>query len=447
MARDFFHETYSKDVYATVIAVCVTILCTFGLLTIYSVTSATNAEAGVSTLADAGKQLLYIGIGVVCAVLLMRTNGLFDKGAWLIWVYWGICIVLMLLVAVVGTNNYGAQRWLNLGFVTVQPSEFLKLALVLVLVKFLGEYQRGERTGWVTIALIGATVIVPLGFLFLTQSDLGTTLICVFALLSVAWVAGVDWRILAAICALGAAGMVFVALNASSFRSDRFNFINPWDDGQNGYGSGFNLIRSMYAIASGGVFGVGIGNSHEKYDYLFAADNDFVFAVICEEMGLVGGLITIACIGVIFFCCVKIADGERDIETKLIVYGCGFLLVFQSVLNIGSTVGVLPTTGKPLPFVSSGGSAVIASFFLLGVILNAVKNENVMRASDKSRDSIEILSGEDVVTVRDVTSRRSRTSSSSRATSTSSTSRTSRERSSSNSYTEIKEPSFLNRKR
>jgi cell division protein FtsW len=242
------------------------------------------------------------------------------------------------------------------------------------------------------VGLVG----VPLAFLFITEKDLGTTFVtgaCLFALL---YLSGVNRKILGTLLIGGIALICFFAFGGSDFRSERFVYTNPWDDGAGGYGSGYNIIRSYYAIASGGVFGNGIGGSHEKYDYLYAADNDFIFAIICEEMGLIGGLVVILCILTIFVCCIKIASVQSQMENKLVLYGTGLLLVIQSLLNIGCTVGVLPTTGKPLPFVSSGGSSVIASFIMLGVILNAVTHSEVVTRADRKRSKINIYSNSEV---------------------------------------------------
>ncbi len=389
-------NTHSKEAYTIVIGCCVVFLCVVGLLSIYSVTSVGNVEAGLNPFSDLGQQFFYIILGIIICVVLMKVPQLFNVSSPVIWVFWGVCLAGIVAVAAFGTTVNGAKRWLPLGPVTIQPSEFLKIALMLVMVKLLSEWIRGERDSKQTFIMVAATVGAPLLFLFVTQRDLGTSAIaglCLFALL---YIAKVDVRILGGILVLGIFGIVFFAMNASNFRSDRFVFTDPWDDGAGGYGAGYNIIRSYYAIASGGVFGNGIGGSHEKYDYLYAADNDFIFAIICEEMGLIGAILVLICILAIFICCIKIASVQDQMENKLVLYGTGLLLIIQSLLNIGCTVGVLPTTGKPLPFVSSGGSSVIASFILLGVILNAVMHSQVETRADRRRSKINIYSKDDL---------------------------------------------------
>lgn len=408
MLKAILSNTHSKEAYTIVIGCCVAFLCIVGLLSIYSVTSVGNVEAGLNPFSDLGQQLFYCILGIIICVIMMKIPQLFNVSSPLIWSFWGLCIAGIVAVAAFGTTVNGARRWLPLGPVTIQPSEFLKIALMLVMVKLLSEWMRGEKTSKETFIRVCATVGAPLLFLFITQKDLGTSAIaglCLFALL---YLACVDKKILLTIFVLGILGIVFFAMNANNFRSERFVFMDPWDDGQGGYGAGYNIIRSYYAIASGGVFGNGIGGSHEKYDYLYAADNDFIFAIICEEMGLVGALFVLACILTIFICCIKIASVQDQMENKLVLYGTGLLLIIQSLLNIGCTVGVLPTTGKPLPFVSSGGSSVIASFILLGVILNAVMHAQVETRADRKRSRISIYSKDDLSTSPDRSRRQRR---------------------------------------
>lgn len=382
---------HTKEFFTIVIGCCVTLLCVVGLQTVYSVTSVGNVENGSSPFNDLAGQAVYLLIGLVFCIILTKLPQVFNASSVIVWGFWIVCITATLAVPFVGINVNGATRWIPVGPFTIQPSEFLKIALMLMLVKVLSEYSRGDIDFKKACIIVGTTVIVPLGFLFLTQRDLGTTFVLGATLLCLAWLAGVNFFVIAAL--FGVAVLVVVFEFASGgFRSERFVFINPWNDGQGGYGSGYNIIRSYYAISSGGLFGNGIGGSHEKYDYLYAADNDFIFAVICEEMGFIGGIVVIICVLAIFFSCIKIAGLASQMETKLVVYGAGLLLLIQSLLNIGCTVGVLPTTGKPLPFVSSGGSSIIASFMLLGIILNSVFHSQVETRADKKRSKIVIYS-------------------------------------------------------
>ena len=388
---DYFKQTYSVHHYAVVTCACAAILSAIGLVTIYSTTSASNIDAGLSPFSDVRTQALAIIGGVVLALFLSKVSLVYNWRKSLILGVWVVCFGLVCLVPIFGVEVNGAKRWLPLGPFTIQPYEFMKIAIIAMTVKILAEYRRGEIAPMNAFGRFALFVVMPLVFVFFTQSDLGTTLVCVAALFAIAYIAGISKKLLLSIVLAFIVGLAFYLFFGGDYRNDRLIFLNPWDDGQNGYGSGFNLIRSLYAIASGGLFGVGIGNSHEKYDYLYAADNDFIFAIICEEGGLLAGLLVIACVCLILICCCKIAEQMNSEEQKLIVYGAAFLLAFQSFLNIGVAVGALPTTGKPLPFVSSGGTSVLASFLLLGLILNAVNGESVRTVADKKRDRLEVI--------------------------------------------------------
>ena len=177
----------------------------------------------------------------------------------------------------------------------------------------------------------------------------------------------------------------------SGYRSNRFVYLDPWNDGEGGLGSGYNIIRSYFALAEGGLFGVGIGNSHEKYQYLFASDSDFIFAVLGEEMGLVGALAVIGLFLLFLFASLKISSGAPDSLGSMIAGGCAIMLVFQAFLNIGCAIGVFPTTGKPLPFISSGGTSVISSLLIVGLILSVQHASAPDRSFDKARDDLRVI--------------------------------------------------------
>ena len=402
-------KTQSKEFCAIVIACCVTFLCVVGILTVYSVTSVGNVESGTDPLNDLAHQIAFVVAGVGICVLLARLPQIFNIPNFLIWTIWAFCVALVVYVAINGTTVNGAKRWLTISGITFQPSEFLKIAVMLMMVKILGEHSRGEVDSRNATILILVTCAAPLVFLLVTQRDLGSSFVLFATLVSLLYLANIRGDILAGIVILAGVALVVELFFRGGYRSERMSFINPWDDGEGGYGSGYNIIRSYYAIASGGIFGNGIGASHEKYDYLYAADNDFIFAVICEEMGFVGGVLVVICVLAIFLCCVQIACAQEQTETKLVAYGAGLLLLIQSLLNIGCTVGVLPTTGKPLPFVSSGGSSILASFILLGIIFNSVTHAKVVTQADKKRSKINIYSKVDAEEENEVVPEKKRT--------------------------------------
>ena len=358
---------------ALILAVLALLL--IGLVMVYSASSVNALSEGGSAMGGFISQVVYAVLGIAAAFVVWQ---IIPYHAWVgrfVWVVWGVSMGLLVLTAIMGSTGYGAQRWLELGPVRFQPSEFVKIALVLVAVRVFFDIRGGTAEARMSVIRVLLFIVVPLFFLYQTQSDLGTTLICIVGILAVMWLGGVKPYILITVVVLGVAFMVF-AVFGTGYRSGRLVYLDPWNDGQGGYGTGYNIIRSYYAFAEGGLFGVGLGNSHEKYQYLFASDSDFIFAVVGEELGLVGALTVIVLFLVVLVAGLRISSMCSDAMGSVIAGAFTTMLVFQAFLNIGCTIGVFPTTGKPLPFISSGGSSMIASLAMVGFILSVSKGDD-----------------------------------------------------------------------
>lgn len=394
MARRVAKPPSETRIAAILLIAAVFALVVIGLVMVFSASSADLAASGKSPYEDVIGQGVYVVIGIVAAVILWQVIPYHAWAGQLTWLFWGFCMVLLLLTFLVGTEVNGAKRWLYIGPVGMQPSEFIKVALLLMTIRIAYRFQEGEidfRTAFIElIMLIG----LPLVFMYVTQSDLGTTLICAIGIFAVLWIGGFPTWSLVAIIAVGLVAVIGGTLG-SGYRSNRFVYLDPWNDGEGGLGSGYNIIRSYFALAEGGLFGVGIGNSHEKYQYLFASDSDFIFAVLGEEMGLVGALFVIGLFLLFLFTSLRISRGAPDNLGAMIAGGCAIMLVFQAFLNIGCAIGVFPTTGKPLPFISSGGTSVISSLLIVGLILSvqhaSAPDRAQDRAYDRARDDLRVI--------------------------------------------------------
>ena len=345
-----------------------------GLVMVYSASSVAALGEGASPESGLVSQVAYMVIGIVAVVITWRLPYEVWVGR-LVWVVWGVSLLFLVLTAAMGSAGYGAQRWLQIGPVSFQPSEFVKIALVLMAIRIYFDMRAGAVEARMTAIQVLLLIVAPLILLYETQSDLGTTLICIVGILAVMWLGGVKPYILATVLVIGAVFMAF-AVFGTGYRSGRLVYLDPWNDGEGGYGTGYNIIRSYYAFAEGGLFGVGLGNSHEKYEYLFASDTDFIFAVIGEELGLVGALAVIALFLVVLVAGLRISGQCSDPMGSVMAGAFTVMLVFQAFLNIGCTIGVFPTTGKPLPFISSGGSSMIASLIMVGLILSVSKGDD-----------------------------------------------------------------------
>ena len=350
-----------------VLVVAIFFLSVFGLVVVFSASSVEAMNEDLPSSFYVVRQLIFMVVGtLICfAILIFAPYDIWHTR--LLDFFWIGTIVLMLMTAAVGDAALGAQRWLTIGGITGQPSEFAKAAFVLMAARIMynARYEKMDTNSF--LIQIGLLIVLPLAVLYVTQSDLGTTLICLVGILAVVYLSGIPVRtMLLLTLALGLFAVAAVLFRG--YRSDRLtNLLNPEDDY---YGSGYQLVRSFYAFGEGGLFGVGPGNSTEKYLYLPEAETDFIFAIVGEEYGLIGALLVVAAFFAILWAGLSIAKGAPDLFGTLVAGGCTVTLVFQAFLNMACVTGVLPTTGKPLPFMSAGGSAIVGAFILIGIILS-----------------------------------------------------------------------------
>ena len=349
-----------------VLVLCVFVLTVLGLVMVFSSSSIVAIAEGESPTYYVAKQLVVALASMTLCLLAARFLPYYVWLGRLLWAAWVGVIVLLLLTALIGTAELGAQRWLVLGPINFQPSEFAKPAFVLMAARIMYKARIETYQPVRTAVLLSVCVLLPLLGLYATQSDLGTTIICIVGFLTVLWLCGVRQSmmllILAVLVLLG-----FVAVFGVGYRADRLSFMNPEEDP---YGTGYQLIRSFYAFGEGGLLGVGLGNSSEKYLYLPEAETDFIFAIIGEELGLVGALVVVALFLGVLWAGLRIARNAPDLFGTMIAGSCTVMLVFQAFLNIACVIGLMPTTGKPLPFISSGGSALLGSFLLVSLVLS-----------------------------------------------------------------------------
>lgn len=373
---------------------CVLALVLIGFVMVYSAGSISNINNGVDALKSLTDQVMYAVFGALIAFAIYRFIPVsIWRTKWL-WAALALLVVVILLTALVGVDNYGAKRWLRLGPVTIQVSEFAKIVFALVSARIYTDFVSGEISGKRCALGFTLLVLVPLALIYKSQSDLGTTMICIVAILAVLWYGELPIGIFAIIVAVI---VVFglIAMFGTGYRANRWAFLNPWDDGQGGRDAGYNIIHSYYALAEGGLFGVGLGNGHEKYQYLFASDSDFVFAVIGEEFGMVGCLVVIALFLGVLYTGTLIARSARGDFSMMIAGGLTIALVFQAFLNIACAIGVFPTTGKPLPFISSGGSSILASLIMVGLILSVSRDAASSDEFDRRRSSLRVVRREE----------------------------------------------------
>jgi len=285
----------------------------------------------------------------------------------------GVCVLLLMtLNSVTGIHIKGAHRWINLAGFSFQPSELYKVIIILFAVKFFSYLKDMDTRKKILYGCLG---FLP-SILFLNQPDFGSFLIGIVIILYTAFMG--DFPVKRLIVSLGVGLCSFIILILSApYRVKRIlSYLDPW---ANPRGSGFQIIQSYLAFANGSFFGKGIGNSDEKLFYLPEAYNDFIFSVVGEEMGFFGVIVMVMLFVAFIYLGFKISSLMKTDITRLFVVVCIFSIGFQTFLNMGVVLGLLPTKGLNLPFISYGGSALIANFMILGLISSAVQHDNDAR--------------------------------------------------------------------
>ena len=355
------------------IATIVTMLLCVGIIMIYS-------SSGVFALQNIGsktyflyRHLVFVGISCVAMLMVMaidyRDLQKYAKPMILI----SLALLVLVLIPYIGKANFGARRWFKIGPINFQPSEFVKLAMIVYTADFLarkGKKIASFKEGFLPIMLVvGACCL-----LILKQPDFGNALLLGSIVFIMIFIAGANkWHLLS----LGLMALpVLVYLVASKpYRMRRISaFLDPWADAQ---GVGFQLSQSQIAFGSGGMFGVGLGQSVQKLFYLPAAHTDFILSIIGEELGLIGSLAVVILFAAFIWQSARLAKRTTNAFGYYIAIGIITMLALQAVVNIGVSIGAFPTKGLPLPFVSYGGSALVFNCVAIGLLLNISRIEDL----------------------------------------------------------------------
>lgn len=370
---------------------CLIAICMFGLLMIYSASSVESLQENGSSWFFLYRQAIFMFIGFVLFAMIgsrLLPWPLFrSKLVWGVWVG-----VLVLLIAVLfvgqGAEEWGASRWIDLGIFNLQPAEVAKPVIIVLTAKIFADYFE-DGTIDTRAFLIQMLIMLPFPlFLIFREPDLGTTIIISLTVFAIAILCGLPWRVVAfvtiAAFVLGAAAIV-----TSPYRAKRFlAFLDPWSDP---YDTGYQATLAIMAFASGGLFGRGIGNSTMKYHYLPEAHNDYILAIIGEELGFVGTAIFVLVFVAMIIAAFYICREAPTLHAQLLASGCTIILAVQFLINVFGILGVMPMTGKPLPFVSYGGSSIIASLVLAALIFRVSVESNVETAADRRRSGMAVM--------------------------------------------------------
>ena len=338
------------------------LICALGIIVIASATRTLPLQ---DQLLYVRKQTVWVGLGLAGIAVIISIN--YDNFLRWSWYIYGLNVLLLLAVLFIGKETGGAYRWLDLGFFDLQPSELAKIAVIISLARILSE--RADRLENIfDLAPVFLNLAIPMLLIF-AQPDLGTSLVIVFIFLVMFYVAGVPIKIMIGLLLSGLALFPFMYTRLLDYQKMRLiSFLNHDIDP---LGYGYQLAQSVIAIGSGGLKGKGLfQGTQARLQFIPEQHTDFIFSVLGEEFGFVGGVLLILAYAVLIYRILKIGSLSKDTFGALICVGVAAMLFFQVLVNIGMTISVMPVTGLPLPFMSYGGNSMLVNLLSIGLVLN-----------------------------------------------------------------------------
>ena len=363
-----------------ILCITVLLLLSLGIIMVLSASAPSALAITGNSYTYVKKQLIFGIIGLFVMYFLSKIDYRFYKKY-----YWQVyfvswLILLLVLVPGLGASVKGATRWIRIGGSQFQPSELTKIGLIIFFAGYLTDHKNDLMSlGKGFFKPIGF-LIPPIAILYFVQNHLSVSMVIAIITIVMMFMAGCRAKYFIVVgvvgisLILGIFGLLQVS-GSNSFRLNRIStFFNPWEDAQ---GTGYQTVQSLYAIGSGGMFGLGLGNSKQKYLYIPEPHNDFIFSILSEELGFLGCIIVIALFILFIWRGVLIAMKTNDMFGSLIAIGITTLIAFQTIINIAVVTATVPTTGMSLPFFSYGGTALLILLANVGILLN------ISRASAK----------------------------------------------------------------
>ena len=360
--KKIYVSSFDYSVFFTVI-----LLVLFGIIMIFSASSyvaATRSEYNHDMFLFLKKQVFAVGLGFILMMFTANLNYRKLKR----FAFWLYCIANFLLVFVFlfGTAKKGARRWIYLPVVgSFQPSELAKVAIILFISCLIASNKNilKDISGHIFCA-----VFVFLTVILIALANLSTAIIVSLIGFGIIFIASPYTAIFFISGLIGASGLVFYMSRAKDFRGGRFSaWLDPFSDPS---ATGYQIVQSLYAVASGGIFGLGLGQSRQKLGFLPEAHNDIIFSIICEELGFFGAMIVLILFAILIWRGIKIAVNATDLFGTLVASGIVIMIASQVIINVAVVTNSIPNTGVPLPFISYGGTSVAIMMMLIGILLN-----------------------------------------------------------------------------
>ena len=337
-----------------------------GLIMIFSASSATAVRSFHDATYFLKRQLIWLMIGLIAAIATYRLDYRKLAGVANALFMTNIVMLFLVLIPHIGAESNGARRWLGFSALSLQPSEFAKITLVIYLASVLaksGGAVRDLRRGIFPLA----TLTLIAGALVLMEPDMGTASLLVMTAFAMFYAAGARISHILLLTAAMLPPAAIAVLHSSYKRARVLAFLDPWKDPQN---TGFHIVQSLLALGSGGVFGLGLGVSRQKFFWLPEPYTDFIFAILGEELGLIGAVSVVILFVILAYRAIRIAVGAPDRFGFFLAVGCAAMIVIQAFINIGVVTSSWPVTGVPLPFISFGGSSLVVNLVAVALLIN-----------------------------------------------------------------------------
>lgn len=369
------NDKYNKmSTEAKILLIGVLFLALFGILMVYSASSYSAEVYYNNSEYFLIKQATGVFVGIIFLVFLANFD--YKRLEKLKWILLGVGFVLLVLVFVpgIGVSNYGARRWIRLPGFTIQPSEIAKFCFIIFVASYLSKAQNKIKKfkGLLPVILVGGSLCL----LIMLEPNMSITMCVGLVMIVMLFVGGMRAKHFF-ILSIPAVALVFLLIIIEPYRLDRLMaFINPWASPK---GEGYQLIQSLYSLGSGGLFGVGLFNSRQKYLFLPFSESDFIFSIIGEEFGLIGSVFVLLVFLIVIIFGIKIGLRAKDRFGCLLSVGISSIIAVQVLLNVAVVTGSIPPTGLPLPFISAGSTSLMVFMGAIGVLLN------VDRQSRKSK--------------------------------------------------------------
>ncbi|WP_022795016.1 putative lipid II flippase FtsW [Marinococcus halotolerans] len=366
-------KTWRYKDYDWLLIGAVALLTLFGIIMVYSASFPLGMRAYDDAAFFLKRQIMFFIIGIGVFAFMMHVP--YEKWKKTTPLLIGLSIFLLMLVLIIGNEVNGAKSWIGFGPVNIQPAEFVKLSLIIYLAqvysqkqKYIDSFMKGVMPPLVVVAVL-------LGFIVM-QPDVGTAAALMMTTIVIVFLSGAKFRHMFMLGGVAAALFAYIALTEPYRLARLVSFMDPFASEEAVGGGSFQLIQGYIAIAHGGLFGVGLGESVQKMNYLPEAHTDFIIPIIAEELGIFGVLLVVGLLGIIAWRGIKIGLSAKGQFGTLLAFGIVFQLLSQAVINAGAVAGMMPITGLPFPLLSYGGSSLLITLAMLGLLANISRNNN-----------------------------------------------------------------------